>query len=157
MLKSLITNKKLGNESLLKRNSRELYQYYQQVKENIEEICLGVDECVTCQGEACPIGITKILINNGLAEKKEIHTKNSYTKDKQYKKEYDKEKVSETLKVTIKYLRQIPCPKQYQNIHEIRKELEMILFNKCIDDFNDWNEYETLLIELDEQSITQIF
>ncbi|TCK98738.1 putative Ca2+/H+ antiporter (TMEM165/GDT1 family) [Natranaerovirga hydrolytica] len=157
MLKSIIINKRLGNESVLKRHSRDLYQYYQEAKENIEEICLGVDECVTCQGEACPIGITKTLIHNGLTEKKEINHKKSYTKDKQFKKQYDKEKVSETLKVTIKYLRKLPCPNQYQNIHEIRKKLEMILFDKCIEDFNDWKEYEKLLIALDEDNVTQIF
>lgn len=154
-IRPLIIRRNQGIESLFKIRSRELYNYYKQAEENINEICLGEPTCGECQGSSCLIGSAKILIKEGLGDVEQKAAKALVFKGSD--KQYDKEKVLESLKTTLILLRQDPGNADYQNIHEIRKKLEIILFKKSIDNMDSWEEYKQSLLTLDKTSALRLF
>jgi putative Ca2+/H+ antiporter (TMEM165/GDT1 family) len=154
LLKSLIEQRRQGKASALLRISKELYEYYHKVGRNIRRICLGEGTCGQCQGNQCLIGYTKTLIKNGLEDNKSpiINLPKTDTNGKQY----DTEQVLESLEMTLEVLKKDPKNTNYNNIHEIRKRLEMLLFNRSIDQMNNWEEYKRNLRAIDRKNAERI-
>lgn len=155
-LKSVIKRRRQGKESLFIAKSRELYNYYKQAEEYINEICLGTKACGECHGNNCLVGFTKTLIENGLDDNDTFACEPFVPDDETYKKQFDKETVMEILKLTLMVLRKNPGNVEYQNIHEIRKKLETILFKQSIDHMDSWDEYLKCLSDIDETSAARI-
>ncbi|NLY42638.1 MAG: TMEM165/GDT1 family protein [Clostridiaceae bacterium] len=156
-LMPVIERRKQGKISLFKTKSRELYNYYKQAEENINKICLGVQTCGECQGNSCIVGYTKTLIKRGLEEDEFLELGAFVPKEVALSKKYDKERVSEALNITLALLKKDPSKNEYQNIHEIRKQLETILFNKSIDHMDSWEEYQKHLNDIDKAHIVKIY
>lgn len=140
MIRKLITKKKEGLESALVKTSRELYEFYHTVGKNVDNLCLGLDHCVKCEGKDCIVGHTKYLIKNGLNEHsdKEIEA----FIEKEINKKYNKEEAMNSLRVTIEFIKDDPNNDLYKDIHNIRKNLERILFGVSLDKIENWNDYK---------------
>ena len=150
LLRPMILKRRQGQESLYRRRSRELYNYYNQVEENIDKICLGVDRCGECQGVNCVVGHTKTLINIGLDENEPKIHEAFEPNDETLDKNYDKAQVLESLRLTLELISKDPNNVEYENIHAIRRNLELILFGRSIERINDWNEYKKSLTDIDK-------
>jgi len=151
LLRSAVIKRKQGKESLLVKKSRELHDYYNQAQKNIESLCLGEKNCGKCEGKKCLVGYTKLLIKNGMEgiDLKDLNSAPSI-------KDYDKEKVIETLRITLSLLRDDPSYESFENIHRIRRNLEIILFGNSIEKMNDWNEYISKLKMLNKDIVEKI-
>ncbi|MBC8061359.1 MAG: TMEM165/GDT1 family protein [Clostridiaceae bacterium] len=150
IIKPIITKRREGQESVFIKKSRELYNYYQQVGENIHHICLGTNKCGVCKGDSCVVGNTKSLIKYGLDESESMKLDVSIIKEKWLKKGYNKELTLKSLRLTLVIIKEDPHNNQYKNIQEIRKNLEMILLGKKVEQMNDWQGYIKSLLDIDE-------
>ena len=150
ILRPTIIRRRQGQESVFKRKSRELYNYYNQVEENVDKICLGVGNCGECQGNNCIVGHTKTLIKKGLDESEPTQYEVFEPKEETLDKHYDKAQVLESLRLTLELINKDPNNMEYENIHAIRRNLEMILFGRSIEKINNWAEYTKSLRDIDE-------
>ncbi len=157
ILMPMIKRRQQGKESLFKAKSREIFNYYQQAEKNINKVCLGIDTCGECHGSSCIVGSIKHLIKNGLDENEPLEYKTLFSKDEVLAKQYDKEMVLEFLGFTLMLLKESPNKEEYINIHEIRKKLEIILFNQSIEYMDSWEGYQHKLNAIDTISATKIF
>lgn len=150
-LKSSLAKRKEGKESLLKKTSRELYNYYNRTREQVEDICLGENKCGKCKGKNCIIGYTKLLIENGLDGMGSVSLE-SLGKElgKGNDKDYNRELVLQTLSSTLLFIKNHPENPDVKNLHDIRKNLEMILFGESFENIDDWKKYETDLKAMDK-------
>jgi putative Ca2+/H+ antiporter (TMEM165/GDT1 family) len=146
LLRASIVRRKQGNDSLFIKTSRELYNYYHQAREKMENICLGESKCGNCQGQSCIIGYTKLLIENGLEG---IDSVDFDAEDKNFNKDYDKGLVLETLKITLGMLKNDSNNPAYNNLHRIRKNLEVVLLGKSVVSMGEWHEYVNALTDID--------
>jgi len=156
LIRPIIIKRREGHETIFKKKSRELFNYYNQVAENVNSICLGEDNCGGCQGNNCVVGYTKSLIKYGLDESESTKIDASVIKEKKINKNYDKELTLESLRMTLLLIKADPNNSEYKNIHEIRKNLEMILFGKSVDEIGDWLEYIKKLSEFDEVTTSRL-
>lgn len=149
LLRPMIINRRQGKESALVKSSRRLHDYYQQVEKNIEQICLGLEDCGECMGDNCIVGHTKTLVKCGLDERAIAIQDALEVKRQALRNDYNREKVLESLKMTLDIIKENPKDSQYENIHEIRKNLETMLFGESIEQLEDWNEYTKQLKRID--------
>lgn len=149
LLRPVIKAKIEGRETLLLKKSRELYNYYNKIEKNIEDVCLGTENCGKCQGDKCIVGCTKTLIKNCLIEEKLFKESNLEFSKESLNKEFDREKVIESLRTTLELVKKEPLNPKYDSIHKIRRNLEMILFGKSIEEIKLWSEYSTSLKKMD--------
>lgn len=146
----LILARKQGRETALIRRSRELHEYYNRIQHDFDSICLGTEKCGRCQGNKCIVGYTKTLIQYNLDEKSLLDIESSSISSATLNKPFSREQAAESLLETLKVLKDDPENTKLKPVHEIRKNLERILFGKSIDQIRDWAEYEKSLIEIDE-------
>ena len=52
--------------------------------------------------------------------------------------------------MTLELINKDPNNIEYENIHAIRRNLEMILFGRSIQKINNWAEYTKYLTDIDE-------
>ena len=102
------------------------------------------------QGNNCIVGHTKTLIKNGLDENEPTQHKVFTHKEETLDKHYDKAQVLESLRLTLELINKDPNNIEYENIHAIRRNLEMILFGRSIQKINNWAEYTKYLTDIDE-------
>ncbi len=145
LLRALWKVRKSGQESTLVRRSRELYEYYKRIGEDFDSICLGTEKCGNCQGNRCIVGYTKTLIKYGLDEKSADNLARAQIRSNTTRKPFSKQQAMDSLIITLKTLKNHSEGKDLEPIHEIRRNLEMILFGKSIDKISDWSDYEALL------------
>lgn len=150
LVRKIIIRRYQGRESAFIKRSRELYNYYHQVEEKVNRICLGTADCGTCKGSGCLIGHTKSLIQRGLdgsqSPKKDILLARIESLDKNF----NRKEVIDTLRMTLKILKEDPNNMQNENIHGIRRNLELILFGKSFDTIVSWDEYINFLNKADK-------
>lgn len=150
LVRSIIRNRQLGQETALIRQSRELHEYYSRIKQDFDSICLGTDKCGMCQGNKCIVGYTKTLIKHGLDDKLSKHYDQIKTNINSRFKPFDRQQAMESLLVTLKILKSDFAEKDLEPIHQIRRNLEIILFGRSIKGLHDWKQYESDLIDINE-------
>jgi putative Ca2+/H+ antiporter (TMEM165/GDT1 family) len=150
LARSLILARKQGLETALIRRSRELHEYYNRIRQDFDSICLGTEKCGRCQGNKCIVGYTKTLIKYSLDEKSPKDIDPSSISRRSLRKPFSKEQAAESLLETLRVLKDDPGDRKLKPVHEIRRNLEEILFGKSIDRIQNWAEYEKSLIEIDE-------
>lgn len=154
ILRPMIIRRRKGQDSLLRQRSKELYNYYHQVGEKVNKICLGTEVCGECQENNCIIGHTKILINNGMKLKQANQVDDLKLTKEDLNKKYDREQVIDSLRMTLAVIKKDKY--KDENIHGIRINLEKILFGKSIKQINDWEEYLKFLREMDEVAVSKL-
>ena len=66
MVYSLIRRRRYGIQSNFIAKSKLLHDYYQHMKEDLGNICLGQEYCGECQGNQCAIGHSKEIVQAAL-------------------------------------------------------------------------------------------
>lgn len=150
LLRPAIIRRRQGRESIYVKSSRELYNYYHQVGKNIDKVCLGVGSCGECQGNNCLVGHTKELIRKGLNESEPSQNELDSPNGEKPDKNYNKAKVLESLRLTLEVISKDPNNMKDENIHAIRRNLEIILFGRSIGKINNWAEYKKILKDIDK-------
>jgi len=150
LLMASLRQRKQHGESALSRRARELHEYYHKVGKCINNICLGTMTCGTCQGDQCIIGNTKNLIRNGLADSKMLQRETFAIRKETLEKHLDKGQALESLRLTLEFIRKNADSPELENIHRIRKNLEMILFGRSIEHISDWSDYARRLTDINE-------
>ncbi len=143
--------------SRFKQTSKELFDYYNKAKDEIEKICLGEEKCGKCQGDQCIVGYTKTLINTALEEgvlpkqKVFVHSKENIDKP------FEKDQIINILKTTLKLVKDNNAIAKDMNVNQIRKNLEKILLGRSIEKIDNWGSYTNYLYEIDEVIAKKIF
>jgi len=145
----LIPTMKRREEQLLTKYqvaAKTLYNYYNDIEVDIDKICLGEGTCGLCEGNKCPIGYTKNLLKAAINKENVIE---SYRSLEVVDKEFDLIKVRESLLKTIHVLKADWKNSEFDEVHKIRKNLEIILFNQDINS-NTFYEYIEKLVVIDD-------
>jgi len=143
MVYKLNENRKEGRVSLYRKKAKELHDYYEKSKQNINEICLGVNNCGICEESKCTVGQIKSLIQKGLNQENIVVDEELGENWK--KKNFDEDKIRVSLIMTLNILKEDFNNPNYKNVHEIRKNLERMLFKKHIEDVESWEDYKNKL------------
>ncbi|NLD47583.1 MAG: TMEM165/GDT1 family protein [Clostridiaceae bacterium] len=140
MVRRLFHDRKMGIQSEFKAKSKILHDYYQHIKEDLENICRGPEYCNVCQGHKCSVGHAKDIIKKSLAnpEWQGGLRKAEFTyQDKPFIPEEVLDSLVDTLWLTGK----IKDDKRLNNAHLIRNQLETILLGQPIGSFGDIPSY----------------
>lgn len=141
LLKGMFRLRRRDELSYYQRIASELKKYYKKIEISLEEICLGENFCGTCDGNNCLIGLTKnILISSINGNKLDFKedTKKYLVKD------FDKDKVLESLRLTLELLKDNWNEESHSTIHKVRCNFEIILYSGSI--YAD--SFEKYLMEL---------
>lgn len=147
LLLPTLRQRKEGTTTLYKNTAEQLHSFYNDISNRLEDICLGENVCGTCGGTNCLIGYTKELIRSA---KNGIDIDLGYIENLDNQKNFDKEKVLESLKLTINFLKDHPGNSTCKMIHQARMNFETILFKTYIKDFDDYEIYKKKLYEINK-------
>ncbi|HHY81185.1 MAG TPA: TMEM165/GDT1 family protein [Clostridiales bacterium] len=156
MLRPMLIMRRQGISSLYQKKSKELYEYYRQIEKTLDNVCLSTKVCGECQGNKCIVGSTKTLIKNGLDDNGNLKHEEFNINNDTLNKHFDKEEALTALRLTLELLRKDSDNTDNDNINEIRKNLEMILFGESVSSIEDWDEYQKRLKRLDEIAADKI-
>lgn len=121
--------RKVGSSTTFQQTAHKLHSYYTDMYKQLEEICLGKNHCGTCGGNKCLVGYTKNIIKNAQNGKEFDY---SFIAQNALKKDFDQAKVLESLKLTVEFLNDRWTNPQIIKVHEVRKNLEFIVFGTHI-------------------------
>jgi putative Ca2+/H+ antiporter (TMEM165/GDT1 family) len=156
LLRIMFIKRKQGIQSSFMRKSKELHEYYQHMKNDMDKICLGLETCKNCQGEHCYVGFAKETIQKHLTHK-ELEQNSFIPSDGALDKVFDKELIIDSLVDTIRILGKEPSESELMALNDIRKQLEFLLFKKSIDIIEDMETYRRDLENIDLIIARQIF
>ena len=118
--------RKLEVDSSLKIRLRELHDYYVDMNQRIERICLGSDKCGDCMGYGCPVGCIKAIIMCKLGDSSNSSIEDLLRPDKTHK-DFPKDKVLECIDFTNKALLINRSQEEKKDLELIKALLEEIL------------------------------
>lgn len=143
MIRTLLRERSMGIQSEFVAKSKMLHDYYQHMKNDLDNICMGTDYCNTCNGNQCAIGHAKDIIQKSILDPewqgglKEL--------EYEYKdKPFAQEEVLDSLIDTLLLIETIKDEKRLHNVQQIRNQLEIILFGRAIE------SAENILAYIDE-------
>ncbi|MFK5883523.1 MAG: hypothetical protein QM489_04185, partial [Candidatus Izemoplasma sp.] len=148
LLLPTIKLRKQGTTTLYKKTAEQLHSFYNDMTSRLEDICLGENVCGKCGGTNCLIGYTKELIRSA---EKCISINIEYLENIDNQKNFDKEKVLESLKLTIDFLKDNPQDNTYKMINQARINFELILYGEYIEEFYNYKKYKTQLRKIIKQ------
>ncbi len=152
LLKPSLEVKKYNRSTALKEAALTLYEYTHQIKESVDEICLGEGACGKCQGRNCIIGYTKLIINYAIENRVIRHKENFKEFSKSLSKGFNQDRVIDSLSMIISYL--IHDKENNDRniaINRARQMLEQVLFYKKIEYDGDKEKYFEDLRKLNEE------
>lgn len=155
LVNGLLQQRKLGRESAFIRRARELHDYYLQINEAVNQMCLDNDTCQNCVGNECMIGYTKYLIAQGMAEEPGARIEEPPDAETLHRV-FDEHKTMRSLALTLSMMRRNHENFANPHLHRIRRNLETILFNRYLQDFTDWTVYESWLESLHQPEADEL-
>lgn len=126
ILRPQLMRRKAGGQSQLIKTSNELYEHFQKINIDIQNICLGEISCGKCLGDNCIIGYTKELVKSGI----QLESNDNIVKKDLGKlviKEYDKDQVSKSLNSINEFLDNTAYVEELDNVLLIKDNLEKIV------------------------------
>ncbi len=157
LLKPSFEAKKHNRITALKEVALTLYEYTHQIKESVDEICLGEGACGRCEGRHCIIGYTKLIVNDAIENKTSNYHENFKEFSRSLSKDFDKAKVIDSLSMIISYLiHDKEKGARNVSIDRARQMLEQVLFHKKIEYDGDKDKYFNNLRKLDKNVAKRI-
>lgn len=157
LLRTQIIRRREGKKSAYLKQSQELYEYYQHMKDDIDNICLGIENCKNCQGKKCIIGYAKEIIDSELNNNdKEVHSEFK-PNEISMKKKFNKNDAIDSLVDTLKILKSNPDDERYIKVNVVRKQLELLLFKESIEEIDDFDSYEKKIKKINSRIAKEIF
>ncbi len=148
IVKPVLALRRLGTKTPYQQTAQRLQDYYKNINMQIEEICLGLEHCGSCSGGNCLIGATKLIIAQAKAGKP-IHNKEF--QDMYLDKDFDLVRVQIALQLTLEELNHHWDDKGYDGVHQIRQNMEQILYGKPINQQDTFALYLQQIQEVDPQ------
>ena len=136
LLRPTLAARKLGT-SAYQLSAQKLYNFYNKLSLQIDDICLGEEVCGGCSKSSCIVGATKHLLKNN----DEDISIDLVTLGK----DFDRNKIAMSLEEILGYLKDNPST---DTIISTKNNLEMILFGKSIQ-YNNRKDYLSQIEELD--------
>ncbi|WP_070000739.1 TMEM165/GDT1 family protein [Cellulosilyticum sp. I15G10I2] len=157
MLVPLFKIHKQGKLSAFKQTAKELYAFYHQMNQQMNHICLGESKCGACQKNNCIIGYTKTLIKKGNDGEETTQLYHLIDLQKSLSKNYDRDKIIEGLGITLKFIKYYQGSEdELDAVNQIRQNLEMLLFNKHIDEVKNLAKYIKYIEQIDSKAADQL-
>ncbi|NLM74372.1 MAG: TMEM165/GDT1 family protein [Clostridiaceae bacterium] len=150
MINTLIRRKRAGIQSEFLSKSKLLHDYYLHMKEDLNDICLGLEHCCACQGNQCHIGQSKEIIQSALVNQK-YHELPPNAGPNNLNKPFSKEKVLDSLVDTLWLINTVNEEENLTNAHRIRNQMEEILLGKQIREFENIGSYIEEVREMDAE------
>ena len=93
-----------GVKTMYEIKSKELYDYYQFLDRELNNLCLGREHCGNCEGKNCPVGLSKEILANAKnnpreASRDDVKLSESY-KGKKFDGEISQRIIDETEKIS---------------------------------------------------------
>lgn len=107
-----------------------LQDYYKKMETSLNVLCLGESICGSCLDQQCLIGHTKYLIE----EAKHGRPVDSSYLESKVVRDVNIQKVWDALQLTLNELENHWDDEHYHAVHQIRKNIEFILFQKNVKD-----------------------
>lgn len=141
LVRKLLYLRRIGQKSVMKEVAATLYIQTQELKEAVDNICLGEKVCGSCMGGKCIIGFTKEILDE--ARKKEIYYLDEEIDFYKLKnKDFNIDKAIDALCLIIEdYNKYGIEPDEKFIVNEARKALELIIFDKYIPFNKDVYDY----------------
>ncbi len=150
MLRPLLKMNKQGKLSVFKQTAQELFEFYHQMDRQMNHICLGESTCGACQKNNCIIGYTKSLIKDGSMSEEVSQINYLVDLQESLSKAYDRDKIIEGLRITLRFINYYQgSDAELAAVNQIRQNLEMLLFNKHIDEVKNIKEYIKKIEQID--------
>lgn len=151
-LRALLKARAEEKASKYLKTSQMLYDYYAQLDNKIEEICLGKKYCGKCDRDKCIVGYTKSLME-------QVKINNDYDTIIEFDENFisvindsKRDRVIEALSTVITILNNDNISeKDKENVNKIRRNFERILFKRSINEFESWTRYIEIVKDLDKK------
>jgi putative Ca2+/H+ antiporter (TMEM165/GDT1 family) len=150
MVHLLIRRRRAGIQSAFVTKAKLLHDYYQHIKEDLNDICLGLTYCCACQENQCAVGQSKEIVQSALANQ-EWQEPAEETGTNHWDKPFVKERVLDCLVDTLWLLSRIQDEKSLTNVHFIRGQMETILLGQPIKGFGNIESYLAKVREIDAE------
>lgn len=126
--KAFINWRRLSQETAYQKVSQQVYDYFNQVEEDIEDLCRGLNHCGSCAGTGCAIGYLKTLVkqyqtSGVINDQKKLRQEIVFVKDK-----FEPNRLIGILAVTVMDLR----TNNSEAVHHVKEVIEMLLFDEII-------------------------
>jgi glyoxylase-like metal-dependent hydrolase (beta-lactamase superfamily II) len=156
MVYSLIRRRRYGIQSNFIAKSKLLHDYYQHMKEDLGNICLGQEYCGECQGNQCAIGHSKEIVQAALHNQnwQELsHDNGTNHQDKPF----TEREVLDSLVDTLWLIDSIRDERRLRHAHLLRNQLETIALGQPIGKFRNITSYMEEVREIDAALSKKIY
>ena len=123
MTRNILIHEKTMQLTKYEKVSKRLYDFYHNMSLDIENICLGTQNCKYCSGDKCPLGNTKTIIKSEIAKTKVKHVK--IDKSLLKSKKFDIDLVKDSLSKTEALIKETKL--KDKKLEKIKKNLETII------------------------------
>lgn len=157
LLRQNKVSRDLGAVSVFTKRSKQLY--YMKLKQDVGKVCQGPDKCGGCDGKNCIVGYTKILADNNMDDIRDSVDEDRLMELKNNVKGTEKEEDALfSLLLTIIFLKEEEKKKSKgsEEIHNIRKSLETMIFGSSINSYESWKDYYKKLSTLNKSIADKI-
>lgn len=133
LLRPTLIARKIGKKLPLQEAAATLYMQANEIKNSVENICLGESECGTCQGGKCIIGFTKRALEFSMENGEYILPSEWEQLPKYNKKNFELGKIAEALALIIFDLTKYGYnPDENYVVNKTRQALETIAFGETL-------------------------
>jgi len=133
LLRPTLIARKIGKKLPLQEAAATLYMQANEIKNSVENICLGESECGTCQGSKCIIGFTKRALESSMENGEYILPSEWEQLPKYNKKNFELGKIAEALALIIFDLTKYGYnPDENYVVNKTRQALETIAFGETL-------------------------
>ncbi|NMA84832.1 MAG: TMEM165/GDT1 family protein [Epulopiscium sp.] len=147
----LLQNQRQKKSTLYQKTAQALYESTRQIRENMNNLCLGENTCGHCQGDHCLVGYMKQLSEYAM-EHGQYYNIDMPLPVQCTEKSFERELVIESYAQVLYFLAQsAEGAKEDFILHRIRQALEMILFENPISYEGEIDQYLTIIKEKNEE------
>lgn len=152
MVYTLIQRRRAGIQSAFITKAKLLHDYYLHMKEDLNNLCLGLEYCCACQGNQCAVGQSKEIVRSALANQEWQEVSAAQENGTNHgDKPFTKEKVLDCLVDTLWLIGTVQEEKSLTNAHLIRNQMEKILLGQPVKEFADITSYLAKVGEIDAE------
>jgi len=143
ILKPTLVLRRYNYQTAFQSAAKKLNDFAKGINKDINDICLGPEVCGDCEKETCPIGQSKIILSDIMNDIKY----REIIKESNTLKEFDYKRVRLVYIKLINFMSDHWNEKLYKSAHEIRLNMEMIIFKK----YFEITKYQEFLEKLKEE------
>lgn len=136
----------------LKEVALTLYINTHTMKQSIQDICLGKEQCKNCVGNQCYIGSMKKALEQAEERQAYILEKNIFSESTELQKNYDQDKIKEGIAAALSAC--LNCGKDHEKkciANQTREGLEILYFGKPLSFQGNVDDYLRESVKIDPE------